>query len=402
MYLGYFTMQLFSFGYILVYGKFIEVFEGIKDIFLILATLGAMLFAFGFNDDKIIPEVRTQKSLFIYTIFLVVAIVLSIYHYILFEYLPYSVIYFMLFVFVIFNFQKGFKPTVIYVIGWSLLIFFMFLLNLKQEYMIRFHLDIVMLAFGIEALLFAIAVSHKDNATKNKADDYQKMLLQQSKLAQSGEMIANITHQFRQPLNSIAYILLNIKRQSANCVKIKDSVSLKIDMANQSLQFLSKTIDAFKDFYLPSKNKETFSVLDAVNSAYVIISAEIKNKNINFTIKCNADLKVYGIKSELAQVFLALISNSIYAVLDNEIKNIDISIYAKDKNIIAEIKDNGKGILQSDLNKIFMPYFSTKDSGFGIGLYLVKLIIEQGFNGKIKAENQTDGALFSICLNSID
>jgi len=224
--------------------------------------------------------------------------------------------------------------------------------------------------------------------------------LQQSKFVKSGEMIANITHQFRQPLNNISYILINLKKKFNNQNLDEVYFEKKIIQANEQVDFLSKTIDDFKEFYTISKEKEIFIVKEAINNALGILSADLKTYNISLDLKFETyeDIKIFGVKSELSQVVISLVSNSIDVLKDIEKAKININISSNSAEVIISFSDNGGGIKNKNLKKIFEPYFSTKEDGTGIGLYLTKMIIEDGFLGKIIVENQKEGAKFSLFI----
>ncbi|MDC0932824.1 7TM diverse intracellular signaling domain-containing protein, partial [Arcobacteraceae bacterium] len=256
LYLAYCFMQIFSLGYIALYSKLFFTHNIVQDIFLVCASFSAVIFALSFYEGKLFPPLKTTKELIINTILLNIIILTSIYHYMLFEYLPYTIVYTILFLSVIFNIKDGFKPTIVYVLGWSILCFILFVFDFKTVYINNKYIDIVLLAFAIEAILFTISVSYKYGSLKQQTESYEDMLLQQSKMAQSGEMIANITHQFRQPLNNISYILINIKKRFENQKLEKSYFTKKVTQVDEQLQFLSTTIDHFKDFYTPSKQKE--------------------------------------------------------------------------------------------------------------------------------------------------
>lgn len=400
IYISYSLMQIFSLCFITVYSKLFDIAIIYQEVSLILASLCAVVFAIAFYEGKFFPVISNYKELIINTVLFNIVILTAFYHYLLFEYLPYTIIYAILFVSVIFNLKQGFKPTIVYVIGWSVLCFILFVLNFKQYYFAQGYMDIVLIAFAIEAMLFTISVSYKYNSLQNQQKDYEEMLVQQSKLAKSGEMIGNITHQFRQPLNNLSYILMNIKKRYKNEKLDEKYFDKKVLQANEQLQFLSKTIDDFKDFYTPSKEKEDFIVKEAIQNSITIISANLKKSNVqlDFEFATNDEVKVYGIKNELSQVVLAILSNANDALKNIENPLISLDVKASNAEVIICIKDNAGGIKNKNLEKLFDAYFSTKKEGTGIGLFLAKQIIEESFEGKIEVSNENDGASFRILI----
>ena len=399
-YISYCFMQVFSLIYILSYSKLFEINSLIQDVSVVIASISAILFAVTFYEGKFLPKITNYKELITNTLLLNVVILTAFYHYMLFEYIPYTIIYAILFISIIFNLKQGFKPTLIYVIGWSIFCIFLFVFDFKNYYIDNGYFDIVLSVFAIEAILFTISVSYKYNDLKNRNKDFEKMVLQQSKFVKSGEMIANITHQFRQPLNNISYILINLKKRFENKNLDEIYFDKKVEQAKQQVIFLSKTIDDFKEFYTTSKEKEIFTVKDAIQGALTILSADLKNHNISLEINFETyeDIKVFGVKSELSQVILSIISNSIDVLKNIENPEIKISVVSTSAEVIITLLDNGGGIKIKNLKKVFEAYFSTKEQGNGIGLYLCKMIIEEGFLGKITVENQKEGACFSLFI----
>lgn len=393
-------MQVFSLGFIILYSKLFFDFIILQDIFLVCASFSAVIFALSFYEGDFFPMIRTKKELILNTILLNIVILTSFYHYILFEYLPYTIVYTILFLSVIFNLKDGFKPTVVYVIGWSILCLFLFVFDFKQIYINHQYLDIVLLAFAIEAILFTISVSYKYGSLKQQTLNYEDMLLQKSKMAQSGEMIANITHQFRQPLNNISYILINLRKRFENKKLDEEYFYKKTEQIDEQLQFLSLTIDNFKEFYTPSKEKENFAIQDAINSSISVLSSELSKSGITLNIeyKINEDSLIYGIQNELSQVILAIVSNGSDALKETENPKIDINIDATNSDLIISISNNGSKIDKKNISKIFDPYFSTKKEGTGIGLYLSKLIIQRSFDGTLEVHNTQEGVCFTLLL----
>jgi signal transduction histidine kinase/ABC-type amino acid transport substrate-binding protein/ABC-type nitrate/sulfonate/bicarbonate transport system substrate-binding protein len=230
-----------------------------------------------------------------------------------------------------------------------------------------------------------------------------KLLQQQSKLALMGEMISMIAHQWRQPLNILGAINMRIEAELDfgktltynNYLPIRDSI-------NKQLEFMSSTIDDFRDFFKPKNNMKNTSLDIIVNKVLNIIEVSLKNKNINIIVQLNQkeEFKIY--ENELSQVILNLINNSVDALIENNIKDPYIKITTESKNgkHILKVKDNAKGVPKDIINKIFEPYFSTKaeKNGTGIGLYMSKIIIEDHCKGKLNVFNEEDGAVFSIII----
>ncbi|MDX4037197.1 sensor histidine kinase [Aliarcobacter skirrowii] len=402
-YVSYCFMQIFSLIYILAYSNLFEISNLIKEISLVLASLFALFFAINYYDGKFLPKIRNYKELFFNTFLFNIVILTAFYHYILFEYLPYTIVYAILFISIVFNLKQGFKPTLFYVVGWSVFCIILFIFDFKNFYIQQNYFDLVLIVFAIEAMLFTISVAYKYNDLKRQNKEFEKLILQQSKFVKSGEMIANITHQFRQPLNNISYILINLKTRFENNRLDKEFFDRKVNQANEQLNFLSKTIDDFKEFYIQDKQKEIFLVKDSIFNAISILSADLKKHNIKLDLefKTFEDIKVFGVKHELSQVVLSIVLNSIDILKNIENPEIFIKVSSSSAEVIIDIVDNGGGVKIKNLKKIFDPYFSTKKDGTGIGLYLSKIIIEDSFLGKLEVENEKDGAKFSIFIEKV-
>jgi len=397
-YLSYCFMQFFSLIYIVLYSKLFDYQLFYQDLALFLATISALVFAIRFYEGKFIPQMKNNKELLVNTLLLIFIILTAFYHYILFEYLPYTIIYAILFISIIFNLKQGFKATSIYVIGWSLICLILYISDFKSYFKVHTNLDLVLIAFGIEAILFTISVAYKYNLLRKENIEIEGMLLKQSKLAQSGEMIANITHQFKQPLNNLSYILINMKNKYEKNLLEKAYFDKKILQANGQIEFLSNTVENFKNFYTNIKDNEDFEVKEVIENSLSILDANIKKTeaSVDIVYKTNKQIKIHGIKNELAQVLVAIISNALEAIKDNETPKIDISIESTNADMILSIKDNGIGIKSKLLDKIFDPYFSTKEKGTGLGLYLSKMIIQKSFQGELDVKSSKEGTTFYI------
>ena len=234
----------------------------------------------------------------------------------------------------------------------------------------------------------------------NKNTKHQLMLMHQSKLVQMGEMIENIAHQWRQPLSQINSSILLIdtflmKKQFSDIYV--DEKLLEIESITE---YMSKTIDDFKNFFNPNKQKTIFNIENAIHKSYDILKGSVRVHHINVEINISKELKCNSYIEELQQVVLTILNNAIDALVSTKIPSgkIIISAFIKDDNIIIAIQDNAKGIDNKVIDKIFEPYFTTKHKtqGTGLGLYMAKMIIEDGLDGTLSVENKIDGACFTI------
>lgn len=227
---------------------------------------------------------------------------------------------------------------------------------------------------------------------------YEKEIMQKNRLASQGEMLDNIAHQWRQPLMKINAILLNIDRMSELNSLEKSYLSEKISEASNTTYYMSQTIEVFREFVNPNKQKEEFEIIDVINQAINFMNSSLEEVKISFRYKKNP--LVFGMKNELIQVFISLFTNSVDIFEQKNIKNskIDIRIFEKNNNVVVILKDNAGGIKDELLGKIFDPYVTTKfkSGGTGMGLYICKLILANSFNGTINAKNSRDGAIFIL------
>ena len=241
----------------------------------------------------------------------------------------------------------------------------------------------------------------KEELKKNK--DKDKLLFQQNKMAALGEMLGNISHQWRQPLMEISSLFLPIEAKLHMNIPLDEKEVLEsINKLNEITKYMSNTIDDFRDFFASDKEKIEFKLLEQINSTINIINGGIKANNIKLDIFIKKNPTLIGYKNEYSQVLINIISNARDILVQRKIKDpyIKISIYEKKDNIITKIEDNGGGINVIPIEKIFEPFFtSQKINGTGLGLFMSKLIIQNNMNGKLEANNTEHGAIFKIIIS---
>jgi C4-dicarboxylate-specific signal transduction histidine kinase len=238
---------------------------------------------------------------------------------------------------------------------------------------------------------------HKE-VQNNRLKDRQ--ILQQSRLAQMGEMISMIAHQWRQPLSAIssAGSVINLKAQLGTLDK-ESALNVSKDIATYT-QHLSATIDDFRNFFKQDKSKTPTSYTNIINSVLNIIKVSLANRNIEVILDLNCHDSFMTYSNELKQVIINIVKNAQDVLSEKSIENkyIKIKTFIVDTKHILEISDNGGGIDDNVIEKIFDPYFSTKlqKDGTGLGLYMSKIIIEDHCKGKLTCHNTEDGVCFRI------
>ena len=238
----------------------------------------------------------------------------------------------------------------------------------------------------------------------------ERQLLQTQKMAAMGEMLGAIAHQWRQPLNILSTYVASLQSAYYNARIDKDFVATLVANADAQIQFMSKTIDDFRHFFKPSKSKQPFAIVDTVRRAVTLVEPHLKQAGISLSIHKSAEdeeLIAYGFPSEFVHVIVNILSNAKDAIEEQLRRNaqmterlISIDIGCRGDEILLQIKDNGCGIEEHLLPRIFTPYFTTKGtmSGTGIGLYMAKMIVENEMKGGLSAQNTGNGMLFTISL----
>ena len=267
------------------------------------------------------------------------------------------------------------------------------LLYHKQEFIVSgAAIFAVFAAFGV----FVYRI-HKGNEKAKRQNEL--LMINQSRLASMGEMIGNISHQWRQPLAQISSALVNLELYSERGKLSPQRLKQAVDEASEQVKFMSDTIEDFKNFFNPNMPKSEFAVSQAIDQTRKILNAALKKRIIEVQIDIKDDFKLFGNVNELIQVLINIVNNAKDAfdamTKAQELNYIKISAFAREGLRFVEIENNAGRIDETLIDKIFEPRFTTKKSGSGLGLYMSKMIIEKN-NAQIYARNINEGVLFTI------
>lgn len=324
-------------------------------------------------------------------------------------------------------YKKGFYPARLYVAGWSAFLFsnIIFAMNklgwiggfefIEHAQQIGSALEMIFLSWALADLQkqsereYIEKVNSLNTLLQDEVDESllqirknDQILIEKSRLAAMGEMIEQIAHQWRQPLHTLALLNQSLYfKVRLKTVKEEDyeEVHERID---EQLQYMSQTIDDFRNFSKPDKEKEIFYLEEVIKSALNLSEGSLKYAKINGELYCDKKHEVYGIRHEMMQVCMNFIKNVQDIVLHKKIEKPWIRFYIEEaqEHVVVYVKDNAGGIDSDKISKVFDPYFSTKAhlESSGIGLYMSKEIIEKSMGGTISVVNGPEGAIFSIVL----
>ena len=255
-------------------------------------------------------------------------------------------------------------------------------------------------SYELQELNQKLELRVKQEVQKNR--DKDSILIHNSKLAQMGEMMGMIAHQWRQPLSAISATSTGLQIK-IELDKYNEKFFLKsLEKIEDYVKHLSNTIDDFANFFKPSKKKELTSLEKIVEKALFILSSSFSKNSILVTENFGSDTKLNTYSNEVIQVLINLLKNAENVLVKRQISKptIQINTFCKNGKKYIEIIDNGGGVDEEIKEEIFESYFTTKDAdnATGLGLYMSKFIIENSCSGKLKVENVSDGAKFTIIL----
>lgn len=287
--------------------------------------------------------------------------------------------------------------------------------ELNQEFK-KYLFKTVIFALVLIFILMVISIyltkilQNKFIKYQNEKTKQQNIIAQQAKMAAMGEMIGNIAHQWRQPLSSISVSSTGMLLQKQMNILDDEFLKQGLKQINDSVQYLSATIDDFRNFYKTDKNKCEFKIVETIEKVINLVDSQFKFHRIEF-IQNIDNIKLNTYENELIQVIINLLNNSRDELIKKDLdfeKLIFINVSSTKEKISIEIKDNAGGIPEDIINRVFEPYFTTKNQskGTGIGLYMSREIICKSMNGEIFVKNSTfdyngktyTGAVFKILL----
>jgi signal transduction histidine kinase/predicted transcriptional regulator len=295
------------------------------------------------------------------------------------------------------------------------------LANLKDDYLLYETIEIQDRFYQIKGhygtmtddkiiKLFLNDVTDIVSLTKKLEDEIKhkdKLLFEQAKMAQMGEMIGSIAHQWRQPLSVITTVASGVSFQKEYGTLQEEELPNKMNTIVDNANYLSETIDTFRNFLKEKRELQITPIQNCIKKALQLTSASLKNNQIKLIedVDYTQSYKKEMITGELVQVLINIINNAKDAIVLNKIEHgtIYLQLVKNDNNVIITIEDNAGGIPKDVIGKIFDEYFTTKDSqkGTGLGLYMSKKIITHSLDGTIDVVNTPKGAKFTIILQEV-
>jgi signal transduction histidine kinase/predicted transcriptional regulator len=295
------------------------------------------------------------------------------------------------------------------------------LANLKDDYLLYETIEIQDRFYQIKGhygtmtddkiiKLFLNDVTDIVSLTKKLEDEIKhkdKLLFEQAKMAQMGEMIGSIAHQWRQPLSVITTVASGVSFQKEYGTLQEEELPNKMNTIVDNANYLSETIDTFRNFLKEKRELQITPIQNCIKKALQLTSASLKNNQIKLIedVDYTQSYKKEMITGELVQVLINIINNAKDAIVLNKIEHgtIYLQLVKNDNNVIITIEDNAGGIPKDIIGKIFDEYFTTKDSqkGTGLGLYMSKKIITRSLDGTIDVVNTLKGAKFTIILQEV-
>ncbi|MCV6606744.1 MAG: ATP-binding protein [Campylobacterales bacterium] len=257
-----------------------------------------------------------------------------------------------------------------------------------------------------EVLVLNQALKGEVKEKSTEVKEQGNVLVKSSKMVVVGEMVGAIAHQWKQPLNKLGLIIQDLEDASEFDELTKDYIKASVQESMKQIDTISKTIDDFKDFLTPNREKENFNVSTVINHTISMLQKQLTKHQIKVKIDCASDLIILSYRSDLELILVNLVNNAKEAIVrkkdyDKSLEGmINITLKEVGEGYSLEVTDNGDGVSQKIQDKIFLPNFTTKDStNGGVGLYISKLVSETGLGGKITFKEKSEGACFTVTFS---
>lgn len=406
--LGAFSLIFFMQGYFSIFNS---TFNYMTPLFITLSVhieiIGLYLFTIHFLNihDKKIKKRLTVLLIIVITSMLSIALsqtfqvlgVLSLY------------LYFFSLLYIGFrSYQKGFKPALFYLAATGLtLVTFILYMFMGQGFLLEYtFFNYNMPTFGIiwDMIILSLALAYRIKILKEAQIRSEEMLIAQSKQNSIGELLGSISHQWRTPIAKIGSIITNLKIKTLHHDLKEDDLLKQLDKSDIILKEISDTIDTFQNFFQRQTTNATFNLNELILNDIAFFKSGLENQNIKVILQLDEECKIQGDKNQFSHALMNIILNSKDIFIERNIDNRRISINTKKEqnNIVLVIEDTANGIDIIPIEKIFDPYVSQKKGGVGLGLFISKQLIVNGFGGSLEVQNTKSGAQFNIIIPFYD
>jgi two-component system, sensor histidine kinase LadS len=328
-----------------------------------------------------------------------------------------------------FKVLRVYRAARYYLIGWIILLLATILVALNKLGLVPTYPDMLFtqqIGSLIQMILLSFALADRINMMKKEhlarlrefneelqgkialkvaeLREKDRIMIQQSRQAAMGEMIENIAHQWRQPLNQLSLVQSNIFFEYTLGTINAEKMQSYQNQSEALMEYMTRTIDDFRNFFMPDQKRVKFCICGTIERALELLKPTLAQHNINVALECSGRPTGMGHENEFSQVVINILNNAKDALTENHTSEpqIRITVLSNDGTTRVQICDNGGGIPKEIIEKIFDPYFTTKfrSQGTGIGLYMVKMIMEKSIKGKVEASSSEAGACFTLELPS--
>ncbi len=400
---GFFAFNFIALGYPLIFMDNIENY--IFPIFIFIKLFGLTFFAIYFL--KLHEKQKRDKNIFLFLLGLIA--ILSVFYVFALALALYALVIQILHFFSIYigikSYRNGNKYAMHYLIatGMSNILSLGFIF-MNQGQFVPFNLltiNLINIALIWELIMLSLALANRIRLLQNESIRNEQLAMIKSKQTSIGELSGNIAHQWRQPLAELSSIIVNTEAKIRFSSIEKEELLKQFELSSKILKHLSSTIDTFQGFFQNERIETTFCVNDEIKRCIEFVNDSMKNNGINIIFTEEKEFYLIGKANEFSQIILNIVLNAKDMFCQRNIQNREIKIDIKsfNKNFKIEISDNAGGIEIKPIESIFESYITSKDKGIGIGLFIVKTIVEQKFNGKIEVINnksRADETLFLL------